>query len=177
MTEVRVDVGSSEDGPVKRLELDVLDQRNAAVLVHHHLSDVVTRWDVCVDATVKRTDFACGAAITALHVALQPSAPIATQAPPNTVGTDETPLLSPSATPPPIDLNKPQFGRYIITGDENGIVSIFGWDTVGDLETIQPIRSWEAANHKITAIDASSSLVAIGRRVCSSCASSTKLTY
>lgn len=157
--EVRVDVGSEQDGGVLRLELDAISPGKSAVLVHHERSPLFCRYDIDIDGMVKRTEYHCFGGITAMHISLKPASPVAQPSPPPiaVLGEDSDDLT------PVRQHDQPVFGRCIITGDEYGAASIFPWEAAGEVGSVEAIRTWHAANKKITAIDANCSIVAIGR--------------
>lgn len=160
--EVRVDVGSADEGPVKRLELDLVDRGNVAVLIHHERSNFFSRFDVGEGGSVRRTDYGIEGAITALHASLLPAASISAPpaSDPISVDAEENEL----SLPPSLSHDRSLYGRFVVIGDEHGSASIFPWDNEqGSAESGQAIRRWQVSNKKVTAIDSHCSLIAIGR--------------
>lgn len=177
--DVRLDVGSKDEfGGVERLELDVQKESegpNVSILVHHSCAPTYTRYDLThpvvgepVPTTRTFTTISCGA-ITSLQAYLLDTPPISVS--PNPLPalsarisiSGEHPAFLP---PPPLDLSiSPRvhnhFGRFVVGGDQDGSVYVWAWD--GKDEVIKPIRSWSAMSGKITAIDVSCGLVAVGR--------------
>lgn len=181
--EVRIDVGSAEtDGEVDRMELDVQSSSQASILIHHKRSPLFSRFYVGLNegrepmTTVRSYHDPHHSAISAISCFLKSSPPISVARPAPPVLS--TPLLTPIdglATPtsavssahsdPPSMyavqevVARSQFGRFVGTGDEYGFVSLWAWDGEGD----RALRSWSAMTGKITAIDVSCGLVAVGR--------------
>ena len=185
---IRIDAGAEEElGRAEVCDLDVRKTEDgliASVLVQHSGASGFTRFDVRSTATasdVKRTTYVnpLGRPLTTLQPYLQPSLPIslprvAQDRPVEMISSSpgtNTPVepMTKVSTPPPLVLPRsmappPQFGRFVVGGDDNGHACIWAWDASssrkGDDEAIYPRRSWEAAPGKITAIDMACGLVA-----------------
>lgn len=175
--EVRVDVGSAEDmGGVKRLELDAHTDDSVSVLLHHDRAFAFTRHNIVLsqdgEYVVTSTKFTSPVgAFSAIHACLRAAPPISIQAiaPPvlsTPFETDEDESRALSSRAPSPSQSSPteseRYGRFVVTGDEHGIVCIWRWDHEENEET-KPLRVWSATHGRITAIDASCGLVAIGR--------------
>lgn len=181
--EVRIDVGAAEElGGVRRLELNCRETRDglvASVLVHHHKHPNFTRYDVSLRGeghNVKTTFFSTPGegALTCVRAFLQPNPPISEPA--HVVPTLSARIVTPSngsgtTTPvPDLELDAlpkkleaaPEYGRVIMGGDEFGRAYIWEWDghAVGDV--VQPMRDWAALDGKVTAVEMSCGLVAVG---------------
>jgi len=178
--EVRMDVGSAEDmGVVKELELEARDASTASILVHHHRSSSFTRYYCTVDSDKQIGGGGMGShsqvpgAFSALQAYLRPSLAIST-------GTPAPPVLSTSAdedsghvsdeiSPVPTPTETPSvvsdYGRLVATGDEHGVACIWAWDVILDRSRDIPLRAWPAVSGRITAIEVSCGLVAVGRCV------------
>lgn len=188
--EVRVDVGSAEEmGGVKHMELDAQSQHSVSVMILHHRSSTFTRYDINappedqVEMASHPFRSPGPGAFSALRTCLRPAPPISTRSvrppvlsthTPDTVevvpqSSSSTSLSSaPNGSPtPPTPPKTTDYGRFVVTGDEDGVACIWKWD-VGPEDEISPIRAWPAMNGKITSIDASCGLVAFGRCVISS---------
>lgn len=187
--EVRVDVGSAEElGGVKQMELDAKNGHSVSVMILHHRSPTFTRYDINA-APEDQVQIASHAfkspvpgAFSAVHTCLRSAPPISTRSvlPPvlstpvpvaasDGEVTQSSSSTSSSSTPlgpstPSIPPKTTDYGRFVVTGDEDGVACIWKWD-VGDEEEISPIRAWPAMNGRITSIDASCGLVALGRSV------------
>jgi hypothetical protein len=184
--EVRVDVGSAEAmGGVRRLELDARDDSTVSVLVHHYRSSVLARFDISSrsdgTSTVDSKVFSSPApgAFSAIYASLGTSPAISTPAPapPVLASIDltpsessgepslaTTPTLAPADVPELVPARKSEYGRFIATGDEHGVACIWAWDdALGQIDHSGPLRAWAAAAGRITAIEVSCGLVAVGR--------------
>lgn len=179
--EVRLDVGSEEDcGGVTELNLSTSQDANgtvASVLIHHSRHPNFARHDITLDGDshkAKTTFFSTEgeAPLTTLQAFLTPVSPMQ---PPEAQQTMSARIITPTgsgvASPAAPDVEvesvrKPapgeQFGRVIIGGDLYGRVYIWEWDgrPVGDI--IQPIRDWAVTDGKITSVEMSCGLVAVG---------------
>lgn len=177
---VRVDVGSAEEmGGVKQMELDATSSSQVSLLIHHHRSSTFTRYDIVTptgeEPEVRSRTFQSPVpgAFSVIHACLRPSPPISIRsiAPPMLSAPEEhetndsqiSTVNSPSSTPldSPQLTEAPVFGRFLVTGDEHGVVCIWKWDA--GHEELKPLRAWPAMNGRITAIDASCGLLAVGR--------------
>ena len=185
--EVRIDVGSAEEhGGVKRFELNATGDDSVSVMVLHHRSSTFTRYDILApsDEPVRVNSYGFQSpvpgAFSAIHTCLQHAPAISTRSilPPalsnpapiseedepdqgSTASTSlsPTPLKMPTSTSPS---GSDDYGRFVVSGDEHGVACIWKWD-VTENDEITPIRIWPAMNGRITAIDASCGLVALGR--------------
>ncbi|BEI84834.1 hypothetical protein CcaverHIS002_0502350 [Cutaneotrichosporon cavernicola] len=188
-TEVRLDVGSEADyGGVTELNLVTSRCANgvsASVLIHHLRHPNFARHDISLDGEshkVKTTFFSSDgeAPLTTLRAFLLPSSPISQ--PPEAQYTLSARIITPTdsgvASPaaPDVDVENvenvenvrkvaaaaEQFGRVVVGGDSNGRVYIWEWDgrSVGDI--IKPIRDWAVGDGKITCVEMSCGLVAVG---------------
>jgi hypothetical protein len=189
--EVRLDVGAMEvDGPVDRLELDVRrkgDTVIASVFIHRQRASVIDRYDLEIggfEPGVKHRTYSTplGSSLTALYHQFSPS--LAISRPPLAAETLSARIISPgetddsgaveSGSPPAVEpltdplapvIDSTEYGRMLVAGDDAGNMWIWPLDSVGVRDEITPIRAWEAMGGKITAIDVSCSLVAVGRYV------------
>nr|XP_018261760.1 uncharacterized protein I303_06204 [Kwoniella dejecticola CBS 10117]OBR83918.1 hypothetical protein I303_06204 [Kwoniella dejecticola CBS 10117] len=177
--EIRLDVGSQElEGGVKSLHLDakvIADQVTASILIHHRRSPSLARYDVTPDGNVSTTTYSTptGSSISTIHTSFQPTNPISSPSP---KGTLSARMIAPGETPEPISpMNEetnpflsPQsgaemgYGKFVMAGDETGYIHIWPWDSDGGESEPFPIRSWEAMNGKVTALDYSCGIVAVG---------------
>lgn len=193
--EVRLDAGSEEThGGVRQLELDVTVGNTgvmASVLVHHTRSWTCHRYDINIGKevpTVSLRTFANphGAALTTILACLASSPPIAQpevadpvlsatpSSPPletegsiSTNSSPSTPRLLPDIPTPVESTVKNEFGRFVIAGDVQGAVWIWPWDGESSIaDEVRPIRGWEGARGRVTALDMNCGLVAVGRCVC-----------
>jgi hypothetical protein len=184
--EVRIDAGSAEEiGGVRRLELDARDESKATVLVHHHRSAVLTRFDVTLNedgsSTIEVNVFQSPVpgAFSAMQASLRPSPAISTPAPAPPIlaeidsklsdvseassSGDATPVFTPAEEPELVPAVKADYGRFVATGDEHGVACLWAWDSVpGPTDHSGLLRAWAAASGRITAIEVSCGLVAIG---------------
>jgi hypothetical protein len=179
--EVRIDAGSAEDmGVVKRIELEARDNLTASVLVHHYRSSSFARFDIVIDAdgqseTTSRTfDSPVPGAFSAIQAILRPSFAISTvtPAPPvlSTSGpTEDQDQASGETSPETTTESKTatsNYGRLVATGDEHGVACLWAWDEIpGRQGRDVPLRAWSAVSGRITSIEVSCGLVAIGRYV------------
>lgn len=185
--EVRIDVGSKEEfGGVKHLHLSC-DEREgrifASVLVHHDKHPALTRYDISVQGDEHHIDTTFYTTpgevpLTALFISLDTSPAIA--APQQVEPTLSARIVTPASgaesgnnTPPelPIEdlprrLVDTKYGRFLVAGDEAGQAYIWPWDGRPINDRISPMRSWVAAEGKVTALDFYCGLVAVGRCVC-----------
>ncbi|KAK8854560.1 hypothetical protein IAR55_003299 [Kwoniella newhampshirensis] len=178
-TELRVDVGAAElYGGVEELDLNVRPDGNElliSVLIRHHRSPFFTRHDISQSGSDTVTTFISptGSSLTALHSSLRPVSSIclSKDAKAGTIldrstsprahnGVHTSLLVNPSSSQP-LPAHDVEFGRFVVGGDESGYVHIWSWDGEGRRER-DPIRSWEAMEGKITSIDVSCGLVAVG---------------
>ncbi|OCF32653.1 hypothetical protein I316_05574 [Kwoniella heveanensis BCC8398] len=177
--EVRIDVGAAEiDGEVKMLALDARNEEDgvvASMLILHRRSPSVARYDANHNGLIRTIRYSTptGASIAALYTSFRPTSTIAP--PPNgqslsarIITPNETPE---SISPPPFDLppllhaNTPErdFGKFVVAGDDAGYIHIWAWDEVASGQDCPlPIRSWEAMSGRITSLDYSCGLVAVG---------------
>lgn len=180
--EVRIDAGSAEDtGVVKRMELEARDATTASILVHHYRSASFARFDITIDAdgqsqVITRTvDSPVPGAFSALQASLGPSLAISTGAPappvlsalaPGEDSEQASEEVSPVETPlGPAKIGS-EYGRLVATGDEHGVACLWAWDeTPGRNTRNAPLRAWAAVAGRITAIEVSCGLVAVGRYV------------
>lgn len=185
--EVRVDVGSERElGGVRQLELLCREMRDglvASVLIHHRKNAMFARYDISLDGNGKETvrtlfySTPAGAPLTALNANLLPVPSISK--PPKTEQSMSariitptsasasasgiaSPLLSPEPEPRRVQ-NEPQFGGFIIGGDNDGYAYIWEWDGLPYNDVILPMRSWQAAEGRITAVEYSCGIAATGR--------------
>jgi WD40 repeat protein len=179
--EVRIDAGSAEDmGVVKRMELEARDESTASVLVHHYRSSSFARFDIVIDAdgqsevTSRIFDSPVPGAFSAIQASLRSSLAISTvtPAPPvlSTSGPNEEPeRVSGETTPESTTESKTvssNYGRLVATGDEHGVACLWAWDEIpGRAGRDSPLRAWPAVSGRITAIEVSCGLVAVGRYV------------
>jgi len=179
--EVRIDAGSAEDMcVVKRMELEARDASTASVLVHHYRSSFFARFDIVIDAdgqsevTSRTFDSPVPGAFSAIQASLRPSLAITTvtPAPPvlSTSGPSGDPDLASGETSPetPAELKSvsSNYGRLVATGDEHGVACLWAWDEIpGRQGRGDPLRAWPAVSGRITAIEVSCGLVAVGRYV------------
>lgn len=181
--EVRVDVGSAEDkGGVKRLELDVQSNDSASILVWHHRSATFARYDIEApfegDTVIDCHTFnsPVSGAFSAIHACLRPTPAISTRpvlppilstSTPPTVDdipstSEQLPIPTPAGSPQLPEVTN--YGRFVVTGDEHGVACIWEWDSDTDESRGKtPLRIWPAMNGRITCIDASCGLIALGR--------------
>ncbi|ODN73046.1 hypothetical protein L202_08441 [Cryptococcus amylolentus CBS 6039] len=156
----------------------------ASVVVHRHRSSVVTRYDISFSGTVASTTFVSPsqAPISCVYTGLQAEGGISLPK-----SGSLTPMLarivspSPSPVPTPgamsdLDLSlgsgsgpKPseaEKGQFILAGDENGLLHLWSWDSdvhPGEKEKErQALKSWMVHEAKITALDVSCSIFAVG---------------
>jgi hypothetical protein len=190
---IRVDIGSEDEcGSVVKLEMDVtgrLGNPEVSILVLREGKAEFTRYDLVPDreAPVKRISTYTApviASISTLQAYLAPASPITLSsalsgAKLDILGTPPTDATSPTATPPPFTLSlateetdpiavsvPETFGRFVVAGDQDGLAYIWAWDsTEKETEQIYPIRAWAAMTSRITSIDVSCGLVAVGRYV------------
>ncbi|WVQ95174.1 hypothetical protein IAU59_002268 [Kwoniella sp. CBS 9459] len=177
--EVRLDAGAAEmEGEIKSVALDARKDEhgvNASILVLHRRSPLITRYDANPTGLIRSVPYSSptGASITALHTSFRPTQPISS--PHNghslsarIVTPNETPE---SASPPPFDLPpllnaktpEKEFGKFIMAGDDAGFVHIWAWDESRfGSDSTSPVRSWEAMAGRITSLDYSCGLVAVG---------------
>lgn len=179
--EVRIDAGSAEDmGVVKRMELEVRDDSTASVLVHHYRSSSFARFDINIDTdgqfevTSRTFDSPVPGAFSAIQASLRPSLAITTSAPAPPVlsisgPNQESDEVSGETSPEPETGSKPvtsPYGRLVATGDEHGVACLWAWDEIpGCQSRDDPLRAWPAVSGRITAIEVSCGLVAVGRYV------------
>jgi WD40 repeat protein len=179
--EVRIDAGSAEDmGVVKRMDLEARDESTASVLVHHYRSSSFARFDIVIDAdgqsevTSRIFDSPVPGAFSAIQASLRSSLAISTvtPAPPvlSTSGPNEEPeRVSGETTPESTTESKTvssNYGRLVATGDEHGVACLWAWDEIpGRAGRDSPLRAWPAVSGRITAIEVSCGLVAVGRYV------------
>lgn len=171
--EVRIDVGGAElEGDVDRMELNVRGQ-TASVLIHHKRSPTLARYDINLQDgshTIVNFESYDATPITAVSCHLRPMTPISsTQPAPPILSTpllaplDALPCQAPAAPTSSPTSDQGNFGRLVVTGDHHGYVSIWAWDgRSGSQSCVKPIRSWRAMTGKITALDYSCGLVAVG---------------
>lgn len=172
--EVRIDAGSAEDmGVVKQMELEARDARNAAVLVHHYRSASFTRFDIALDGQITSRTFnsPVPGAFSALQATLRSSLAISTgtPAPPVLSAPSEDPdqpsEASTASTPAEPTKIASDYGRLVATGDEHGVACLWAWDEIPGRARDLPLRVWPAVSGRITAIEVSCGLVAVGRYV------------
>lgn len=181
--EVRIDVGSAEKfGGVCKLDLMCKDTGKGmitSVLVHHHKHPTFTRYDVSLhgdEHKIKTTFYstAGNAALTSVQAFFQPNPPISE--PPPVVPTLSARIVTPSngsgsiSPAPELELDSlpkrleppPEYGRVVMAGDEYGRAYIWEWDGHPVNDTMQPLRDWPALEGKVTAVEMSCGLVAVG---------------
>jgi hypothetical protein len=180
--EVRLDVGSEEDyGGVTELNLVTSQDANglvASVLIHHSRHPNFARHDITLDGDshkVKTIFFSTEgeAPITSLQAFLTPTSPIsqppeAQQMSARIITPTDSGVASPAAPDIEVEsVRKPpapaeQFGRVVVGGDLYGRVYIWEWDgrPVGDI--VKPIRDWRVGDGKITSVEMSCGLIAVG---------------
>ena len=179
--EVRIDAGSAEDmGVVKRMELEARDDSTASVLVHHYRSSSFARFDIVVDAdgqsevTSRTFDSPVPGAFSAIQASLRPSLAITTAVPAPPVLSTSGPSGDPDQasgetspeTPAESKSISSDYGRLVATGDEHGVACLWAWDEIpGRQGRGDPLRAWPAVSGRITAIEVSCGLVAVGRYV------------
>jgi WD40 repeat protein len=180
--EVRIDAGSAEDmGVVKRMELEARDASTASILVHHYRSSSFIRFDVVLDADgdssvqTRTLNSPVPGGFSALQASLRPSLAISagTPAPPffsTSFPSDGTVEASSEPSPVATPLEPPKvtsnYGRLVATGDEHGVACLWAWDEIpGRVARGTPLRAWPAVSGRITAIEVSCGLVAVGRYV------------
>lgn len=183
--EVRLDVGSEEEyGGVCRLDLVCVETGHgltASILIHHSRHPNFARHDITLDGMashkLKTTFFSTAgeAPLTTLQAFLLPTPPISQ--PPEAQQTLSARIITPTngsgvASPAAPDLEvdslrtrlapAEQFGRVVVGGDLYGRAYIWEWDgrPIGDV--IQPIRDWRVGDGKVTAVEMSCGLVAVG---------------
>ncbi|WRT68667.1 uncharacterized protein IL334_005646 [Kwoniella shivajii] len=176
--EVGVDVGSEElEGGVKTMSLDVgKDEQGlvASLLIHHQHSATFARYDIRPDGDVQITTYVIptGSSISAIHTSFKSTPPISA----SSIGTPpSTHILTPGETPESISpageqhdslssasLTNSRYGRFVMAGDETGYIHIWSWDSEDGQPKQIPIRSWEATHGRVTALDFSCGLVAVG---------------
>lgn len=183
--EVRLDVGSEEElGGVHQLNMVCTETAQgivASVLIHHAKHPNFARHDISLDGEtfhrVKTTFFSTAgeAPLTSLQAYLLPTPPVSQ--PPEAQQTlsariitpaDSSGIVSPAAPDLEVDTLRTkleptqQFGRVVVGGDLYGRAYIWEWDgrPVGDV--IQPIRDWRVGDGKITSVEMSCGLVAVG---------------
>ncbi|GMK55880.1 hypothetical protein CspeluHIS016_0209360 [Cutaneotrichosporon spelunceum] len=181
--EVRLDVGSEADyGGVTDLNLVTWWSANgltASVLIHHLRHPNFARHDISLNGDshkIKTVFFSTDgeAPLTTLQAFLLPSSPISQ--PPEARHTLSARIITPSdsgvASPAAPDADEEnfrnvspageQFGRVVVGGDLHGRVYIWEWDgrPIGGI--IKPIRDWAVCDGKITAVEMSCGLVAVG---------------
>ncbi|WVQ79595.1 hypothetical protein IAT38_001695 [Cryptococcus sp. DSM 104549] len=182
--EVRVDLGSAHaEGEVRVMEMDVNrvgrdGEVVAAVLIHRQGSHLLLRVDITPSGQTSTTTFATptGLALSSILPSFRPSLPIASPHRPARSNPMLARIITPgetpeSTSPPAVDNElalvplKPhgqaEFGRLVVAGDVGGFVHIWAWETEKKEERA-PIRSWEAMQAKVTAVDQSCGLVAVG---------------
>lgn len=187
--EVRVDVGSERRlGGVRQLELHCKDTRDglvASALIHHRKNSMFARYDISLNANGKqtiRTTFystPAEAPLTALNANLDPVpdismppkaeqsmlarivTPASTSA---SVSCVTSPLLSPDPETKETG-EEPQTGGFLIGGDEQGYAYVWEWNGVPYNDVILPVRGWQAAEGRITAVQYSCGIAATGRYV------------
>ncbi|WVN86154.1 uncharacterized protein L203_101315 [Cryptococcus depauperatus CBS 7841] len=179
--ELRIDLGSAEShGEVKFMEMATqlaLDESTVSIVIHRHHSHLITRHDISISGKENVVTFQAlvGASFSCIHTSLQPSLPISSrktgQSTPMLIrmtGSSETtrstlpkvPNLNLSDDSPDLKQTDTEFGKFIMAGDEAGYVHIWAWNE--EESERKPLRSWQASEGKITALDASCGLVAIG---------------
>ena len=184
--EVRLDCNAAESfnsGGVKRMELEVRRSSIglvASILVHHDRSASFARFDVTdrghgeSSINVKVYTSSDSAPITTLQAHLQPTAPISMPSHPSSALPEHvTPieaategLASPSVLLRPTGALLPatsDFGRLIVAGHQDGAIRVWSWDGLAVEGAGKLLRVWTAASGKITAVDFSCGLLAIGR--------------
>nr|XP_031863898.1 uncharacterized protein CI109_000542 [Kwoniella shandongensis]KAA5530970.1 hypothetical protein CI109_000542 [Kwoniella shandongensis] len=177
--ETRVDVGAAEvHGPVKSMEVEVIadgSEITLSVFIHHHRSPFIKRHDVSQSGLDTITIYVTptGSSLTSTHASLQstPSVELPRDGGASPIlarlvspGDAKRVEISPTPAPlplPPLPAHDMDFGRFVVAGDESGFVHIWSWDGRSG-QSRDPIRSWEAMEGKITAIDVSCGLVAVG---------------
>jgi hypothetical protein len=161
----------------------------ASLVVHYTKHPELVRYDISVTGTthtVRKSAFTTPSEfpLTIVDASLTPSPGIA--APPSVETTLSARIITPAsatsasatasgaATPTPqpqadlaaaledLPRRLVQYGRFIVAGDEQGHVHIWAWETRGRV-SVPPMRSFAAADGKITAIDYYCGLVAVGR--------------
>ncbi|WWC90437.1 uncharacterized protein L201_005372 [Kwoniella dendrophila CBS 6074] len=179
--ENRIDVGAEEiEGGVKDLHLDVKKTKDGEVftkiLVHHKRSPFFNCYQVTPSGEIQVKTFITptGSSISTIHSSFQSTKPIsfstnASMLSARIVAPEET---SETITPaseegdpfPAISstLVESEYGRFVVAGDDTGYIHIWAWDVDEGISTQSPIRSWEAMNGKVTALDYSCGLLAVG---------------
>lgn len=185
---LRLDVGSEDEyGGVVKLELDIRTSANgsgtvAGVLIQHRNASHFTRYDLAIKSDgielVRTLRFTSplGLGFTKIEAFLDPSAPITSTShsisaarSPSVEGIteQEPPLPSPTLS----RVKDERFGRFVVTGDVDGWISIFPWDPTNadiisspdETQSVRPIRVWQNGVTKITALDYHCGLVGVGR--------------
>lgn len=179
--EVRIDLGSAEvEGEIKVMEMIGYrheDEVAVAVLIYRRRSHILARHDISKSGNHRITTFysSVGAPLSCIHPSLSPNLPISAPKHGNStpmLARIVTPGETPDPSPPSLDLpsggvssfsthSEPEYGRYVLAGDEAGFVHLWAWN--GEDNERKAIRSWEAMEGKITALDMSCGLVAVGR--------------
>ena len=174
--EIRLDcnaAASSSLGGVTRMELEVRHASTglvASVLVHHGGSATFARYDVIDqeygELKINTRIYASSekSPITTLHANLQPTLSISM---PSSPSPEEVAEAHESLTTvvQPIEALCPatsDFGRLIVAGDKDGVIRIWSWDGREVDGAVKPLRAWSAVSGKITALDISCGLVAVG---------------
>ncbi|WVW85344.1 hypothetical protein I302_107382 [Kwoniella bestiolae CBS 10118] len=182
--EVRIDVGAEEvEGGVKHLCLDVKKSRDgetvASVLIHHRRSPILARYDITPagDIQTKELVTPVGSSISSIHTSFQPTKPISAPSKGTSMSAKiVTPGETPETASPAVEKIDPfptasnntvhpdtGYGRFVMAGDEMGYVHIWAWDVEEEGRSTQrPMKSWEAMNGKVTALNYSCGLVAVG---------------
>jgi hypothetical protein len=186
--EVRIDVGSAEEmGAVQRMEVEARDEMSASVLILHDRSTAFTRFDIKVDVDGEHSidtrtfNSPVAGAFSAIQASLRSSLPMSEDvpAPPalSALETRETEafqqsISQDSSAPPtpseessngaiPVHAN---YGRLVATGHEHGVACLWAWDEIPGRNTQDgPLRVWPAVSGRVTAIEVSCGLVAVGR--------------
>ena len=162
--EVRIDVGSEQEhGEVRRLELqaEVSPQEvTAHVMMLHHGATNAERYDIRSSGDSREPEVSThefvnpgGGALFALEACLEPSAAVSQPKQlPSALSADQSSLS--------VQTTSTEFGRFVIGGDQHGTVSIWPW--ASSASAIEPLRSFSASSQRITSLDYSCGLLAVG---------------
>ncbi|WVQ77637.1 hypothetical protein IAR50_007325 [Cryptococcus sp. DSM 104548] len=179
--EVRVDLGPAEvEGDVKVMEMACSehDGNKVSIVIHRHRSAVITRYDISSAGQVSSTILVSPSQspISCVFTNLEPNASISLPQ-----SGSSTPMLAriispvptPGVTPPAmsdLDLSlgsahkssSGDMGKFVLTGDEDGFLHLWAWDDADRERERKVLKTWMVHEAKITAIDVSCSIIAVG---------------